>query len=68
MKDQAPERTYESAYAELQQIVQALQREAVGIDELAEKIARAQELIRFCRDRLRMTEEAVGKLTGTTDM
>ncbi len=60
--DNALELTYESAYAELQQIVQDLQGELVGIDDLAVKIARAQELIRFCRERLRQTEEEVGKL------
>jgi exodeoxyribonuclease VII small subunit len=56
-------RRYEIAYAELQQIVQDLQEERVGIDELAEKIARAGELIRFCRERLRTAEDEVGKLS-----
>lgn len=41
--------TYEAVYTELQQIVQELQGETVSIDDLAAKIARAQELIRFCR-------------------
>ncbi len=63
MKKQPEQLTYESAQAELQQIVQDLQNEAVGIDELAAKIARANELIRFCRERLRMTEVEIGKLT-----
>lgn len=54
---------YEAAYAELQQIVRDLQDERVGIDELADKIARAGELIRFCRERLRTAEDAVGKLS-----
>jgi exodeoxyribonuclease VII small subunit len=63
MKKQ-PEMTYESAFAELQQIVRDLQDEAVSIDELTAKIARAAELIRFCRERLRMTEDEVSKLTG----
>jgi exodeoxyribonuclease VII small subunit len=63
MKKQ-PELSYESAQTELQQIVQDLQNEAVGIDELTVKIARASELIRFCRERLRLTEEEIGKLTG----
>lgn len=53
---------YESAYAELQAIVQALQTEGISIDDLAEKIARAQELIDFCRERLRQTEAQTGKL------
>jgi len=62
MKKQPEQLNYESAQAELQQIVQDLQNEAVGIDELTAKIARAAELIRFCRERLRTTEEEIGKL------
>jgi exodeoxyribonuclease VII small subunit len=63
MKKQAENPTYESAFAELQQIVRDLQDEAVGIDELTAKIARAAELIRFCREKLRLTEEEMAKLT-----
>jgi exodeoxyribonuclease VII small subunit len=55
---------YESAQQELQQIVRDLQSEAVPIDELGEKIARANELIQFCRERLRVTEAEVAKLSG----
>jgi exodeoxyribonuclease VII small subunit len=51
-----PALTYETAWAELQTIVQALQSEAIGVDALAEKIARAGELAAFCRERLRQTE------------
>lgn len=64
MKKQPEQLTYESAFAELQQIVRDLQDEAVGIDELSAKIARAAELVRFCRERLRMTEEEIGKLAN----
>ncbi len=53
--------SYEAAYAELQQIVQELQGETVSIDELAAKIVRAQDLIRFCRERLRQVEAEVLK-------
>ncbi len=56
--------TYTAAYAELQQIVSEVQDETTDLDELTAKIARATELIRFCRERLRLTEEEVGKLTG----
>lgn len=62
MKKQDVKLTYEAAYAELQQIVQDIQNETVGIDDLTAKIARASELIRFCRERLRMTEEEVKSL------
>ena len=64
MKKQPEETSYASALAELQQIVRDLQDEAVGIDELTVKIGRAAELIRFCREKLRITEEEMGKLTG----
>lgn len=55
--------TYETAWAELQQILRELQDEAVGIDQLAAKIERANALIQFCRERLRNVETEVSKLT-----
>ena len=61
-KNNEPTLTYESAWAELQSIVQALQAETVGVDELSEKIERAGVLTSFCRERLRTTEEQLGKL------
>ncbi len=64
MKEQPDPLTYEAAAAELQEIVRDLQGEAVNIDELSAKIARATELIRFCRERLRLTEAEIAKLTG----
>ncbi len=54
--------TYEQALAELQAIVADLQEDAIGIDELADKSERAAELIRFCRERLRRTEERLETL------
>lgn len=63
MKKQNPEEhTYLSAWAELQKIVQDLQAGAVSIDEIGAKIDRAAELVRFCREKLRSTEDAVGRL------
>lgn len=55
--------TYESAWAELQNIVQELQSETVSVDDLAAKIERASLLANFCRERLRNTEEQLEKLT-----
>lgn len=65
MKKQPESLNYESAFAELQQIVRVLQEDAVSIDELSAKIARAAELIRFCKERLRATEEEIGKLADS---
>lgn len=61
-KEPVEEITYQTAWTELQQIVNALQGGSVGIDEMAAKIERAAELVRFCRERLRSTEDAVGRL------
>lgn len=54
--------TYEKALAELQSIVNDLEEDAIGIDQLSEKINRAAELIGFCREKLRSTEEEVDRL------
>ncbi|MFN0034028.1 MAG: exodeoxyribonuclease VII small subunit [Saprospiraceae bacterium] len=63
MKNKNPEEpTYESAWTELQKIVTDLQVGSVGIDDLTIKMERASELMRFCRERLRSTEDAVGRL------
>ena len=49
--------TYEEALQELQQIVVQLQEDAASVDELSEKVQRAAELIAYCREKLRTTEE-----------
>ncbi len=54
--------SYESAMRELQEIVSQLQEEVVSMDELSEKVKRAAELIAFCKDKLRKTEEEVNGL------
>jgi exodeoxyribonuclease VII small subunit len=56
--------TYESAMAELQEIISGLETSEVGIDDLTEKIVRAKELGTFCREKLRKTDEDVKKLLG----
>ena len=48
--------SYEEAVKELQQIVNGLQEEAVGVDALSEKVKRAAELIKICKEKLRSTE------------
>ncbi len=61
-KDTTTPQPYETAWAELQKIVQDLQNESVSIDDLTKQLARANELILFCRERLRNTESEVNKL------
>lgn len=49
--------TYETAMRELQTIVDALQDNRVGIDELPDQLKRAAELIRYCKEKLRTADE-----------
>ncbi len=48
--------TYESAYAELQKILEAIQTKEVSLDALAAQLKRAKELILFCKEKLRAVE------------
>lgn len=54
--------TYETAQAELQQLLAELQQGTVTIDELEEKVRRAKTLIVFCQERLRSVENALNDL------
>lgn len=54
--------TYKKALEELLAIQNALENDQVGMDDLAAKVARAYELLRFCRERLRATEAQIEQL------
>jgi exodeoxyribonuclease VII small subunit len=51
--------SYDAAMQEIQNIVAELQNDSVGVDALAEKVSRASELIKQCREKLRQTENDV---------
>ncbi len=51
-----PKKSYDKAYKELQAILEELQSESVSIDKLSTKIKKANELISFCKTRLREVE------------
>lgn len=53
---------YSKAFEELQQIVSDIEEGETGVDELAEKVKRAAELIRICKAKLTSTEEDVEKI------
>ncbi len=54
--------TYKLAMEELQTIVAQLEANAIGIDELSEKVKRAAELVQFCQEKLRTTEKEMDNL------
>jgi len=49
--------SYTAAINELRTIVDQLEEGLIEIDDLETQSARAAELIRFCREKLRTTEE-----------
>lgn len=59
--------TYESAYAELQEIATEIENETITVDQLAQKLKRAASLIEFCQARLRSTETEVNKIIGNME-
>jgi len=54
--------TYEQALAELQTIVNVMENGETSIDDLSVKVERAAELIRFCQEKLRQTDEKINTL------
>lgn len=61
MAKKSGEFSYEAAMQELQTLVGQLQNEQIGVDDLAEKVRRASELIKLCREKLRQTEMDVNE-------
>jgi exodeoxyribonuclease VII small subunit len=59
--------SYEKAKAELENILEELERGETGIDTLAKHVKRAGELIRQCREKLRSTEKEVEGLLDNLD-
>lgn len=54
--------TYEKAMKEIEDIADKMEKREYTIDELTEKLARAQQLIIFCREKLVKTDEEINKL------
>ena len=61
------ELTYSQALAELEDIISRIESEQVDVDALAEKVKRASVLIRFCREKLKSTEEEVKSVLSDSE-
>ncbi len=61
------ELSYSQALTELEGIIADIESEEVDVDALSEKVKRAAFLIRFCKDKLRGTEEEVKKVLSEMD-
>ncbi|UCG79151.1 MAG: exodeoxyribonuclease VII small subunit [Nitrospirota bacterium] len=53
---------YKEAFDEIEAIIAEIEDETIDIDELASKVKRASELIKFCRSKLMKTEKEVKKV------
>ena len=60
------EQKYETAFAELQNIVRRMENDEYSIDEIAVQLKEAQRLIKFCKDKLTKTEEDIQKIQSGT--
>lgn len=55
---------YEEAMRELEQIVARMENGEPDIDTLAAQLKTAQELIKYCKDKLTKTDEEIKKILG----
>jgi exodeoxyribonuclease VII small subunit len=51
--------TYKEAVEELERIVMEIEDENIEVDMLTEKVKRASYLIRFCKNKLKSTDDEV---------
>ncbi|MEX6687764.1 exodeoxyribonuclease VII small subunit [Danxiaibacter flavus] len=56
------ELNYTQAFEELQAIVTEIEQGEITVDELSEKVKRAAQLIKICKQKLTTTEEDVNKI------
>lgn len=67
-KKRSGEFSYDEAMRELQTIVNSLQHDAIKIDDLAQNVKRASELIKLCREKLHQTEKEIQNLNDDSDV
>ncbi len=58
---------YEEAIQKLETIVHKMEAGEYGIDELTEQLKSAQELIKFCRDKLTNTDAEIKKILDKSE-
>ena len=52
------------AISQLEEIVERLENNQLGIDEMTAQLKKAQQLIKLCKDRLTKTDEEIQKILG----
>ncbi len=62
MNKELQDLTYREATQELEEILRAIENDAVDVDELTQKVQRSALLIRLCKDKLRNAEKAIDQV------
>ena len=58
---------YAEAIAELEEILETLDRDDVDVDQLSEHVQRAAELIELCRERIGSAKLRIEEVVGALD-
>ncbi len=56
--------TYAGAFEELETILNEMQSDDVAIDDLSKKVKRSKELLEFCKNHLRRSQEEIEDITS----
>lgn len=59
--------SYDEAIREIETTLEQIENGALGVDELAEKVARVTGLLNLCRERLYQTEAKIEKILDESD-
>jgi exodeoxyribonuclease VII small subunit len=61
---ETPEVGYADAMAELDRILHELEDDSIDVDRLSDRVRRAAELIRLCRERITRTRAEVSEIVA----
>ncbi|MBN1927740.1 MAG: exodeoxyribonuclease VII small subunit [Prolixibacteraceae bacterium] len=59
--------TYREAMQEIEEILSSIENEEPDVDELAEKVKKVSQLLKYCKDKLYKTQEEVEKVLKDMD-
>ena len=58
---------FAEAFEELQQLVKEMEQGEISIDDLSDKVKRANELVEICKTKLRNAEKEINDVLQKTD-
>lgn len=54
--------TYKEAITEIEEILNSIENDELDVDELADKVKKVTQLLKFCKDKLYKTQDEVEKV------